>query len=355
MNQFVNKLVESNENKPKPTIKPKTKRWTAAIQMWIRRIHLFSGLFMLPWVLLYGFTAMLFNHPNWLTDQRTTVTHFELNELQKQVMPDAKELANRLVVAASESPNLDANDPSREEIEQLGGSRWTGTVVGVVDDDNFTTTINLDPTNGTGYVRRVAKINIPKPDFPTLADGGMKLNLNTDGEFDWQLAFSDLLSELELPADKLQIRRMPNLEFEAEVNGQSKQLRFVPTIARARIPGVAPDNALQSGTLSQTESKLLSISGDLFVIGTNPRDMSWRNLLLRLHMAHGYPNEKNSRWFWAVAVDVMFVSMVFWGLSGLVMWWQIKRTRRIGWLILILSAATATWLAIGMHWQLVHG
>src|SRR5688500_7345090 len=36
---------------------------------WVRRIHLYSGLFMFPWVMLYGITALLFNHPGAFPDQ----------------------------------------------------------------------------------------------------------------------------------------------------------------------------------------------------------------------------------------------------------------------------------------------
>ena len=35
---------------------------------WIRTLHLYSGLFMLPWVFLYGFTALLFNHSTWFSE-----------------------------------------------------------------------------------------------------------------------------------------------------------------------------------------------------------------------------------------------------------------------------------------------
>ena len=41
--------------------------------------------------------------------------------------------------------------------------------------------------------------------------------------------------------------------------------------------------------------------------------------------------------------------MVFWGVSGLFMWWQIKATRRWGFLVLLLSAAAATALGFGVH------
>src|SRR5438034_4510773 len=34
----------------------------------IRRLHLYAGLFMIPWVALYAFTGLLFNHGLWLPE-----------------------------------------------------------------------------------------------------------------------------------------------------------------------------------------------------------------------------------------------------------------------------------------------
>src|SRR5687768_13021395 len=42
--------------------------YNAAMKL-LRRVHLYSGLFMTPWVFLYGLTAMLFNHPTWFSDR----------------------------------------------------------------------------------------------------------------------------------------------------------------------------------------------------------------------------------------------------------------------------------------------
>ncbi|MEM7559353.1 MAG: hypothetical protein AAF394_09525, partial [Planctomycetota bacterium] len=66
----------------------------------------------------------------------------------------------------------------------------------------------------------------------------------------------------------------------------------------------------------------------------------------------GYAPSLGTRTWWAISVDAMFFSMVFWGFSGIFMWWQIKRTRTIGFVILAASAICATWLAFGMHDQL---
>jgi hypothetical protein len=49
----------------------------------------------------------------------------------------------------------------------------------------------------------------------------------------------------------------------------------------------------------------------------------------------------------------MSIVLVFWGISGLFMWWQVKATRRTGFLILLLSFAAAAALGLGMHHALL--
>ena len=34
----------------------------AVFMRWTRRVHMYAGLFMLPWVLMYGTSALFFNH-----------------------------------------------------------------------------------------------------------------------------------------------------------------------------------------------------------------------------------------------------------------------------------------------------
>jgi hypothetical protein len=79
------------------------------------------------------------------------------------------------------------------------------------------------------------------------------------------------------------------------------------------------------------------------------QQLSTRRFLTGLHLAHGYSAEGVSRWFWAVVVDAMFVAMLFWTASGILMWWQIKAVRWPGAATLALSAAVATVLIVGMH------
>ena len=113
---------------------------------------------------------------------------------------------------------------------------------------------------------------------------------------------------------------MPDLVFPIEADGQTWTATFNATTG--------------------------SVSGGLPEPPTGP---NWRQFLLRLHTAHGYPGETNARWGWAVIVDVMAAVMVFWGLSGLVMWWQIKATRIAGAVTLVLSAIAAATLGVLMY------
>src|SRR5262249_44550155 len=92
-----------------------------------------------------------------------------------------------------------------------------------------------------------------------------------------------------------------------------------------------------------------TVSGTSADSAPPPEEMSTRRFLTRLHLAHGYPGTTNTRWFWAVLVDAMSFVLVFWGVSGIFMWWQIKATRKFGFLVLVLSAVAAIALGFGMH------
>jgi len=70
--------------------------------------------------------------------------------------------------------------------------------------------------------------------------------------------------------------------------------------------------------------------------------MSWRSYLLRLHTTQGYSGIYEARWFWAMIVDAMSFVMIFWAVSGLLMWWQIKRLRKAGWVVIDMATQIGT-------------
>ena len=324
-------------------------RLNSATMMWMRRIHLFSGLFMLPWVLLYGFTAMLFNHSTWFSDAR--VETVMLSESEKNSLPKSEDIAKSLV------ENLQRNN-MKIELADTPNAVFTRSAFASFETDKNNQTLVIDLNTGNGY-RRVrnkpessvseeSKKDPPKEKHKPDLKKGVGVSLDA-GE---SINVTELVNEIDSdkdPEKKIKLN-LPTLEFNALVDGELKRLRFSQQSNRRR-SRPAPDDD-KSGTSEKNQN---AVKGTVVAVGANPRNMTWRSYLLRLHMAHGYPVTRNARYWWAYAVDAMFVCMVFWGLSGVFMWWQIKRTRVLGFILLILSAIIATYLAFAMHWQLVNG
>ena len=53
-------------------------------------------------------------------------------------------------------------------------------------------------------------------------------------------------------------------------------------------------------------------------------------LLERFHRRRGYATGYGIDTVWAVSVDVAIAGMIFWVLSGLWMWWEMKAIRKLG-------------------------
>ncbi len=56
--------------------------------------------------------------------------------------------------------------------------------------------------------------------------------------------------------------------------------------------------------------------------------------LERLHRRRGYQQEYAADLIWAVFVDVTIAAILFWAISGLWMWWEMRVTRALGGLAL---------------------
>ncbi len=55
-----------------------------------------------------------------------------------------------------------------------------------------------------------------------------------------------------------------------------------------------------------------------------------RGFLERLHRRTGYQADFWKENVWAFSVDLVITAMVFWGASGIWMWWEMRATRRWG-------------------------
>lgn len=81
----------------------------------LRRVHLFAGLSLLPWVVLYGATALMFNHPNaWRNDRQR-----ELGVVDGPRMPPASAWIGDIVRGMGPTAQLVPADTARAYGEVL--------------------------------------------------------------------------------------------------------------------------------------------------------------------------------------------------------------------------------------------
>lgn len=316
---------------PPPARRPLRRRAMHAV----RRAHLYLGLFLLPWAVLYGVTGFLFNHPAAFADAPTA--HFGRSELAGTTMehpPTPADVAEQVVAAL----RARATPPADYRLAHPERARWTREFAfATVKADGHEVSVLVDVTGAGGTVRSkalppprpeekapfavgVGKAPGPKGGTPRPAADGLALDAPLPERV--RAAVPAVLERTGFPAGPVTVTSVPDLSFRMADGAKEWAVTFNP----------------QTGAVTGKPAD--EPAGD---------ELSVRRFLTRLHLAHGYPGDPNAKWFWAVIVDVMAFVMVFWGVSGLFMWWQLKAARRWGLVVLALSAAAATALGLGMH------
>ncbi len=314
-----------------PTGRPSMQRAMQAI----RRLHLYFGLLLFPWAILYGVTAFLFNHPTAFADAATTT--FSARDLAGtpfEYRPSANEIAKQVL------HKLNDKQKPVTPYTIAGEAKFTREFAfATVKADTQTVSVLVDVKSGGGTVRSQPIRESAPPEKAPFAIGRSEApagrgtrpapRANADGLFlEESLAESikasvpAILERTGFPTGEVTVTSVPDVQF--------------PVLAEGRIWTATynPMTGVVGGSSSESKPET---------------ELGWRRFLLRLHTAHGYPGESNSRWWWAVVVDAMAFATCFWGLSGLAMWWQLKAQRRLGFVLLALSAFAATALGFAMH------
>ncbi|MCA9049020.1 MAG: PepSY domain-containing protein [Planctomycetaceae bacterium] len=303
--------VPDSETAARPPGADFASRWNLRIV--IRRLHLYSGLFLLPWVILYGITGAMFNHLELFPRAAIQPVPKESVDLTKvSEFPTADTMALQVTEALRRSGEIhDITLP--EDIRPS----YTGDVMFEVKRDGLRHVLQIDP------VSHATELVTHPPEDPAqknLNVGLSRVELKPDphdlmqqaaGQMFGGMGFSDAANPAPLGWTKL--------NFLATVDERPVRITYV--LKDGHID-VSPYNG-QSG-------------------------MPWRQWFLRMHTTHGQPPYWNGRMFWSLAVDIVAVAMVCWGLTGLYMWWQIKRTRRIGIALIALSLLTAAVMTLSL-------
>jgi hypothetical protein len=277
----------------------------------IRRVHMYAGLVFLPWVLLYGVTAFLFNHPT-IWSRRQPLDSDNVRSLF-QTWPTADALA---VQAASALTG--AGRDELKSVVRIENARYSGTVRATGRNGAAEYELLLRPDERTGNWMKSSPARLSESEATGFAT---KQAAPLPSKHDLAADVTRLSASILPPATRIDIRAMPQLRFEAV---DSRGVHWDTTWN------------LDGGDI-RTRKLVL------------PRDLNAREYLTRLHTTGQYPS--NGAWdriAWAVVVDAVFVLMVFWGASGIVMWWQQRRMRVIGAAILSVGAATAVLLGVAL-------
>ncbi|MCH2100467.1 MAG: hypothetical protein MK209_00875, partial [Planctomycetes bacterium] len=293
-----------------------------------------SGLLLLPWILLYGVTALLFNHAGWLSER--TVEHIPSSELHAvevdEVAKDPSLIAEAVVESLREHHAEAFTFGAPHSAKFLGSRSYR-----IIDPDpeatvvyesiskseaaevprRWTRTIVVDPASKGGKIYATPVSDSPESaGFSVNSDLQVGLGLKAA----WEDQASAWVESRGWDAGELEIRRFPSVEFELDVDGEAWLCTY----------------GTQRGSLSARP------------VGISSSTEPLRRFALRLHKAYGYSNSNASRAIWALFVDLTGFLMAFWGLSGILMWVQMRRLRTAGLVCLIISLGVAA----GLGWAM---
>ncbi len=278
---------------PRPVKKARPK-WIGQTLKVIRRVHLYTGLVLLPFVLFFGVSGVLFNHPGIGRDiEAREISPAELAQLAGMQAWDTEALAQQVV------DRLNADAPGRYTLDPAEPGRIFGpTVFMGRQPDGTGVSVAFQLGDGLATVsERNLEGGPPAPPF-----AGDTVELDGHSVATAQQSANRLLASLGYDA-KLRPHPRP-----------AAQLRF---------------------RVQDTDGKAWNVSWDTATGQLDGRDANAsRGPLVELsdslHKRHHYPKTFGVAWLWALFADITGITMVVWALTGMVMWWQLKPTRLIG-------------------------
>lgn len=290
------------------------RRPLARFMMLARRVHLYAGLFLLPWVFLYGVTGAMFNHQGLFSEgQFISIPDAAVVGSAMSDFPTPNELA-RQVAAAIDRNNADVS----VTVDDSSGAKFTNNIMFEVYADGRTHVLHVNPHNYQSHL-----VQLPEHGFkPVKLVGDLKNVQLTENPQDIALQSAQKI----LVASGIDFIGTPQphgftkLNFLATVNSEPARVTYV----------------LKDGHV------------DITKYDGGP-GMSLRGFFMRLHTSHGHSPNWTARMIWSLFVDAMACAMVGWGLTGLLMWWQIKRVRLVGGIVMAFSIIVALAMFFAMQ------
>ncbi|HEX6243676.1 MAG TPA: PepSY domain-containing protein [Polyangiales bacterium] len=284
----------------------------------VRRLHMYAGLVLMPWLMFFGLSGMLFNHPN----------------LGEQV----------------EGQRVSAEDLST--LSQLQPWRPSAVAADVIEALNHADAsggpYRLDPAFDSGFVG-YAVMNAPAP------DGGYMLILDVAGARGVLVHKVARKSEegSSFPRLTLALPEYSSATLERHVQGLLSARKLPHAAELHAHPKIAPELRLRA---LDAQGQAWNLSYDVRTGELSGRradrfpNLGISQLLASMHKTHHFTLEFGPLWLWALFEDLLGLAMVVWALTGIVMWWQLKRTRLVG----VISLAVALGVAGSVMFGTLH-
>ncbi len=279
-----------------------------------RRTHMYLGLALVPWVLLFGISGFLFNHESsFWGGNRTHVADFSADEISAALNLAPLDLRQAMDTALRRINEASAAKGGPEY--HLEGEPWlNGHLKLEGRHDHQTLALSIDLADATATLESVAGRNatVERPAF-----SGAVARLDSVDPGAIAATLPALVSTAGITLQK---------PLALPARGSNAELRFRLSDA---------DGRLWNGTLNLATGALDGRAADV------SSGMNFRDTVTRLHKTHHYPDQVNARFVWNVIGDITALSLVIWGLSGLVMWWQIQPSRVIGSVAILIASVAA--------------
>lgn len=274
---------------------------------------MYAGLFLAPWVLMYGASGFIFNHFSWFADEDTNQSRWTPGPSAAIEGLDADALAIKVVTALNRAAG-DGDTPTEWAMSSPSRPQFQGDVTLHGEDEHGASVdLVLDPDREHGRT-----FHGPPP----IRANAIALESNESAllhDAQVQIVAAATAVEAELSGVRFDDMSFPALALQLEHYGKRQDASY----------------DLRSGQLTLTAPP-------------TARSLKPSEFLTSLHTSYGYPDNAhaaNVRTVRAMFVDAMACLMCFWALSGVAMWWQLKSQRRPG-----LMVIAATLIVVPLVW-----
>ncbi|HLV20417.1 MAG TPA: PepSY-associated TM helix domain-containing protein [Polyangiaceae bacterium] len=292
---------------------PRAQRVWPLLQRLIRRVHLYLGLFLWPFVLLFGITGLSFNHP-------TVGRGLQTREL-------AGDDVRRLTGFSPWNPGAIAN----EVVTKLNQ-----------DGKRLTLSEDFDPKFDGWPLFAAPSAGGKQVVILSLGDGSTTITDRPDDPNDGPRPLSDT----PIPLERYSTTRL--------AEQPTPLLAEAPRRAKGPLrphPKVHPELRFQVQDQAGVTWDVLYDLTTGEVRGKHavaPRQRPLVELLEAIHTQHHFPPERDAKFTWALFADLTALTLIIWALTGLVMWVQLKRLRKSGGVVLALSITVAAVVVYGV-------